>query len=403
MISKIILAITLAVLMVGVVAAQEVSLRSDHPDRYVVVKGDTLWGISGRFLDKPWQWPAIWQANPQIENPHLIYPGDVVSLVYVDGVPQLRLSRGGADDDQDQGRASAPGTVRLSPQVRVVGAGDPINAIPLEAIEPFLRDVRLLSPAEFAGLPYIVANEEEHISGTVTDTTYARGLNAEVGTEWAVVRLHSIYDRVKEDGPIRRVLPKENWKQVPNIQNENVTLWNETLPGDRRPKHPVSYEMVEVCRVRVTQSGEISVLTVIEDRTSVRVGDFILPVDTMGYDATFFPHAMSNMPSNLEILATKDSLYGVAENQIVSLNGGSAQGLEPGQVFSVYRPGPEVKDRTGYRYGSFAKASKVELPADYHALVMVFRTFENISYAMVMSGAKAVRPFDQLRPPSERM
>ena len=399
MISKIIQFIALVLLMVGVVAAQEVSLRSDHPDKYVVVKGDTLWGISGRFLDKPWQWPAIWQANPQIENPHLIYPGDVVSLVYVDGVPQLRLSRGGDAAD----RASIPGTVRLSPKARVVGHDDPINAIPLESIEPFIRDVRILSPAEFAGLPYIVANQEENINSTVTDTTYARGLNAEVGTEWAVVRLLSIYDRLKEDGPIRRVLPQENWKLVPNVKNKNLSLWSETLPGDRRPKNPVGYELVEVSRVRVTHSGEISSLEVIEDRTAVGVGDYILPIDTMGYDATFFPHAMSNMPSNLEILATKDSLYGVAQNQIVSLNGGTAQGLEPGQVFSVYRPGTEVNDRIGYRYGSFAKASKVELPAQFHALVMVFRTFENISYAMVMSGANSVRPFDQLRPPSERM
>jgi hypothetical protein len=397
-ISKIIQFIALAILMVGVVAAQDVSLRSDHPDKYVVVKGDTLWGISGKFLDKPWQWPAIWQANPQIENPHLIYPGDVVSLVYVDGVPQLRLSRGG-----DADRSDIPGTVRLSPKVRVVGQADPINAIPLEAIEPFIRDVRILSPAEFSGLPYIVANEEEHISGTVTDITYARGLNAEVGTEWAVVRVLSIYDRLKEDGPIRRVLPQENWKVVQNVKNKNESLWNETLPLDRRPKHPVAYELVEVSRVRVEQAGEISVLRITEDRTSVRDGDYILPIDTMGYDATFFPHAMANMPSNLEILATKDSLYGVGQNQIVSVNGGTAQGLEPGQVFSVYRPGPEVNDRVGYRYGSFAKASKVELPARFHALVMVFRTFENISYAMVMNGDNAVRAFDQLRPPSERL
>ncbi|MSQ98462.1 MAG: LysM peptidoglycan-binding domain-containing protein [Xanthomonadales bacterium] len=399
MISKIIQFIALALLMVGVVAAQEVSLRSDHPDEYVVVKGDTLWGISGRFLDKPWQWPAIWQANPQIENPHLIYPGDVVSLVYVDGVPQLRLSRGGDPAD----RAGIPGTVRLSPKARVVDKDDPINAIPLEAIKPFIRDVRILSPAEFAGLPYILANEDEHISSTVTDTTFARGLNAQVGTEWAVVRLSSIYDRLKEDGPIRRVLPQQHWKKVQNVENENLGLWGETLPGDHSAKNPVAYELVEVSRVRVIQSGEISSLQVIEDLTEVRAGDYILPIDTMGYDATFFPHAMSNMPSNLEILATKDSLYGVGHNQIVSLNGGTAQGLEPGQVFSVYRPGTEVNDRTGYRYGSFAKASKPELPAQFHALVMVFRTFENISYAMVMSGDNVVRAFDQLRPPSERM
>ena len=91
-----------AALLTGVVLAQDVSVRSDHPDRYVVVKGDTLWDISGRFLDKPWQWPSIWHANPQIENPHLIYPGDVLTLVYVDGVPQLRLSREGTESSRQR-------------------------------------------------------------------------------------------------------------------------------------------------------------------------------------------------------------------------------------------------------------------------------------------------------------
>ena len=390
---------TFAVLLTGVVLAQDVSLRSDHPDRYVVVKGDTLWGISGRFLDKPWQWPAIWQANPQIENPHLIYPGDVITLVYIDGVPQLQLSRGGEPAD----RADIPGTVRLSPSIHVVERGDPINAIPLESILPFLRDVRVLSPSEFANLPYIVANEEEHMFATVPDHTYARGLNARVGQEFAVMRLFSIYDQIKEGGEIRRVLPQENWKKVPNVKNPNESLWDETLPWQQRPKHPVGYELVEVSRVRVAKTGEISVLEILEDRTSVTTGDFILPLDTRGYDATFFPHAMSSVPDNWRILATKDALYGVGHYQIVAVNAGSNQGVESGHVFSVFRPGVTVKDRVGYRYGSFAEEARVQLPDAFHALIMVFRTFDDISYAMVLGGNHVVRQFDELRHPSERL
>ena len=159
MIRKLILLAFIA-LLTGVVMAQDVSVRSDHPDEYVVVRGDTLWDISGRFLDKPWQWPAIWHANPQINNPHLIYPGDVISLVYIDGVPQLRLRRGD--------------TVKLSPSIRVVGK-DAINAVPFDRIKPFVRDIRVLSPSEFEGLPYIVANNQERMNATHTDTTYARG------------------------------------------------------------------------------------------------------------------------------------------------------------------------------------------------------------------------------------
>ena len=388
---------TFAVLLTGALVAQEVSVRSDHPDRYVVVEGDTLWGISGKFLDKPWQWPAIWQANPQIANPHLIYPGDVVSLVYVDGVPQLRLSRGG------EALPPRDGTVKLSPATRVVDKQDPINAIPLEAIEPFLREVRILSPSEFEGLPYIVANREDNITATFSDSTYGRGLNASPGQEFAVARLFGIYDRVDETGEIRRVLPKKHWQQVPNVKNRNETLWNETLPWERRPQNPVGYEMVEVSRVRVTKSGEISVLEVVRDRTEIREGDFILPLDSVGYNSTFFPHAMESVPENMRILATKDALYGVGHYQIVALNGGARQGVESGHVFSVFRPGPEVTDRAGYRYGSFAEESDIRLPETYSALVMVFRTFDEVSYALVMAGDNVVREFDHVRAPSERL
>ena len=387
---------TFAVMLTGAVAAQDVSLRTDHPDRYVVVKGDTLWDISGRFLDKPWQWPAIWQANPQIENPHLIYPGDVVSLVYVDGMPQLRLSRG------ETSMPPRDDTVRLSPAIRIVEKTDPINAIPLESIEPFLRSVRVVSASEFATLPYIVANQEDRIAATYSDQTYARGLNAAVGDEFVVARVYSIYDRVDEEGEIRRVLPKKHWKAVPNIKDPNKTLWNDTLPWNQRPENPVGYELMEVSRVRVAQAGEISVLDIIRDRTEVREGDLILPLEEKDYDSTFFPHAMDSVPPNLRILATRDSLHGVGTNQVVALNGGSRQGIESGHVFSVFRPGLNVDDRTGYRYGSFAKESKVALPDTYHALVMVFRAFDDVSYAMVMSSDNLVREFDRLRHPGER-
>ena len=378
-----------AIMLTGVVLAQDVAVRSDHPDEYVVVKGDTLWDISGRFLDKPWQWPAIWQANPQIENPHLIYPGDVVSLVYIDGVPQLRLNRGG--------------TVRLSPSIRVVDR-DAINAIPFESIAPFIRDLRVLSPSEFEGLPYIVANAEERLNATHTDQTYARGLDAEVGEEYVVARLMNIYDLVGDPPEIRRVLPKEHWKQVPNVWDRHQHNFNTVNPWNRRPKDPIGYEMLEVSRVRVVQTGEISVMDIIRDRTEVRPGDFILPVSDMGYLSTFFPSAMDNVPSDLRVLATSGQRSGVGLYQIVSLNGGTNQGIEAGNVFSAFRLGQLTKDRTGYRYGSFSEEASPRLPETYDGLVMVFRTFEDISYAMVMGGGKrVVVEYDMLRHPDERL
>lgn len=378
-----------ALLLTGAVVAQDVALRSDHPEEYVVVKGDTLWDISGRFLDKPWQWPAIWHANPQIENPHLIYPGDVISLVYVDGVPQLRLRRGD--------------TVKLSPSIRVTDRDDAISAVPFSAIAPFIRNLRVLSPEEFEGLPYIVANEDTRLTATYTDVTYARGLDAAVGEEFVVARLLSIYDSFGDPAEIRRVIPKPSWPQVPAVWDHDKDLYNPVSPWDRGPSNPMGYEMVEVSRVRVAKAGEISVLDIIRDRTEVRAGDYILPANDQGYESTFFPRAMDSIPEGLRILATSGQKAGVGQYQIVAINGGSSQGLQPGHVFSAFNSGDVVQDRTGFRYGSFSRDAEVQLPDVFNGLVMVFRTFDDISYGMVMSGSRVVEEFDVLKHPDERL
>jgi len=376
-------------LLTGFVMAQDVSIRSDHPDEYVVVKGDTLWDISGRFLDKPWQWPAIWQANPQIANPHLIYPGDTISLVYIDGVPQLRLRRGD--------------TIKLSPSVRVVDRDDPINAVSFESIKPFIRNIRVLSPSEFEGLPYILANTENRITATFSDQTYARGLNGQVGEEYVVARLTSIYDSIGDPPETRRVRPQKNWRVVPNVWDHNQSIFNTTSPWNRKAKNPIGYELVEVSRVRVVQTGEISVLDIIRDRTEVHAGDFILPANDMGYDSTFFPHAMDSTPDGLRVLATSGQKVGVGTFSIVSINGGTRQGLQSGHVFSAFRQGEIVRDSTGFRAGSFHEDAKVRLPEVYDGLVMVFRTFDDISYGITMSGSRVVQEFDRLRDPDERL
>ena len=390
MIRRLIYSVFAALLFIGVALAQDVSVRSDHPDEYVVVKGDTLWDISGRFLDKPWQWPAIWQANPQIENPHLIYPGDVVSLVYIDGNPQLRLRRGGAD------------TVKMSPSIRVTDRTDAIQAVPFEHIKPFVRNIRVLAPEDFEGLPYIIANTDERMNAAYSDTTYGRGLDARVGEEFVVARLNSIYDSFGKPAEIRRVLPKDNWRQVPNIWDRDEDLYNPVSPWNKRPKNPVGYELIEVSRVRVTQAGEISALEIIDDRTEVRPGDFILPATDQGYENVFYPKAMDSVPSGLRVLATSGQKVGVGVYQIIAINGGSNQGIEPGHVFSAFRKGKIVRDDIGYRDGSFSTEAKARLPDVYDGLVMVFRTFGDISYAMVMSGSRVVQEFDVLRHPDER-
>lgn len=403
MIRTVLLFTLLMSLTVSAAQAQEVSLRSDHPEQYVVVKGDTLWDIASKFLDHPWQWPAIWQANPQIENPHLIYPGDVVSLIYIDGRPVLQVAREGVPATPTMPAAPAGRkTVKLEPQIRYVERDDPINTVPLDAIHSFLRDIRVLTPSEFEGLPYIVANDEAKLTATYGDLTYARGLNARVGEDYFVMRLVNIYDEIGDPPTTRRVLPKKHWKEVPNVKNPYVSIWNRTPPWDKRPQNPVGYELWKVSEVRATQTGEITVLQILNDRTEIQPGDFIIPDDDFAFDSSFLPKAMDNVPEEFRVLATTGATYGVGHYQIVAINGGARQGVQPGHVFSAFGPGPKVEDRTGYRWGSFDREATVRLPSVYDGLVMVFRTFSDISYAIVMDGPRLVKEFDELRHPSNR-
>jgi hypothetical protein len=261
----------------------------------------------------------------------------------------------------------------------------------------------VVSPEEYEHLPYIVANNEARLTATYSDQTYARGLDAQVGEEFVVARLLGIYDSIGDPPEIRRVLPKDSWQQVENVWDRHESIHNPVSPWNRRPKNPIGYEMIEVSRVRVAKAGEISSLDIIRDRTEVKPGDFILPANDQGYESTFYPSAMDDIPPGLRVLATSGTKSGVGLYQIVSMNGGSNQGVKPGNVFSAFSAGPVVDDETGYRHGSFAKDAEVQLPDVYDGLVMVFRTFDDISYGLVMSGSRVVQEFDQLRHPDERL
>ena len=163
------------------VFADEIALRPDHPNRYVVVKGDTLWDISARFLESPWRWPEVWSFNPQIENPHLIYPGDVVALVYDEsGKPMLKVERGQA-------------TVKFSPKVRATRVDKPISSIPLDAISQFLGKPRIVTKREINNAAYVLAGTENRIIAGEGDIVYVRGIVSGGDSEFSVLRIGDPY------------------------------------------------------------------------------------------------------------------------------------------------------------------------------------------------------------------
>ncbi|MFT5139651.1 MAG: hypothetical protein ACI9H8_001120 [Lysobacterales bacterium] len=381
----------LVTMLAGVAMAQDVSVRSDHPDEYTVVKGDTLWDISARFLDQPWQWPAIWHANQQIQNPHLIYPGDRISLVYIDGSPRLMVDRGKPE-------------VRMSPNARNVDR-EPIGAFPSDKIKPFIKNARIISAAQYETLPYVVKNYESQINAHDDVRTYVRQLSGVEGQEFSIVRLGNIYyksdeekKRAREAGyghhsPERLELPQGFWRPV--------NTWGQK-------EEIIGYELYEVAHAILIKTGDPAILRVGAGHFEVIEGDLILPVDDHDLPDSFMPRPMNAMPDNLKVLAIEGGHYGVGHNMIISISGGSNQGVQPGHVFSAFRPGEYIRDDVKYPAGSMAdirtwNGDKVQLPDEYDAHIMVFRVFDEVSYAMVMDGARLVREFDTLRHPDEKL
>lgn len=396
---KRIIALLLVLALALAVQAQDIELRQDHPREYIVQPGDTLWDIAARFLVRPWQWPAIWQANPEIANPHLIFPGDVISLVFIGGEPRLMV------DDSIR---------RLSPEIRRERVDGPITTLPLDAIEPFLRAPRVVSEEEFAELPYILANHERRILSGPGDMTLARGMdNAQVGDEFVIARLaYQFIDRseaVVGDRQMRRNAMRPGGAVAPSYERPSSEIWRNTFGRLEVFNYPViGYELYEAARATVVQTGDPTMLLIGEGRREVMAGDFVLPVDEFELEPLFFPRAMDSMPEDGRVLSITESYYGVGRFQIVAINLGTEHGIQPGHTFSAFRPGETMRDNL--RYPRMSRAAfqspdrvHVTLPNEYSGVIMVFRPFEQISYAIVLDGTNAIRINDVLDHPDRRL
>ena len=382
----------LAVLAVSLLSATcfaaEPELRSDHPDTYTVVKGDTLWDIAARFLKSPWLWPEIWQANSQIANPHLIYPGDQLSLVYIDG--QARLVR-------SSGR---PGTEKLSPRVREFGGDRAVRALRLDELRQFLEQTRVLSPAESRDLPYLVESNEGRLLGSSGDTVYARGLNLRPGDQVDIVRSTFTYREIPAKFPWTKNSPR-GFKRTDNVGVRQVTLaslWLETTDDLqlRKRQEVLGVEVQQVARAQVIASGDPSTLRIIESTTETRKGDLVIAAENNPYDANFVPRPPPQVPDNMRVLAVSETNTYTGPQRLVALSRGARDGVANGQVYSLYQPAHRQRDNVKYAANDLRtvfgnKDAKYAVPLEYEGPVMIFRTFEKVSYALVMDGVRPVR------------
>jgi len=346
--------------------ATAVEVNGGHPETYVVQKGDTLWDISARFLKKPWLWPEIWQANPQVKNPHLIYPGDVLSLAYLDRV------------------VAQPGPRQEAP----------INAIPLSQVEPFLKQLSVVD--EIDSLPYVVALEDNRLRATTGQTAYVRGLDgAQVGQRWAVVRPTVRYSLPK---------PTEDLTANGDVTPGSGNLWKNFVAAPSKRNEMLGYELAQLNVGTVVKlpdgKSEVTSIT-LQGRTDgreVRAGDRLVPVEATPYDLQFFPHAIAAQTEGLDIrvLAVTDMYLAGGPRDVIAISAGSADGIDNGTVVSLWRQGRHVAHRMKYPGSSrmddslTSGAGRVSLPDEYAAHAMVFRTFDKVSYALVMQGVKPV-------------
>jgi hypothetical protein len=325
-------------------------LNPRHPDTYVVQTGDTLWDIASMFLRDPWLWPEIWQVNQQVANPHLIFPGDILSLAYLDdGRPVIALERGPLT------AGGGGGFERLSPNVRSQPLEEAIATIPYETIAAFLSRPRVIDKDQLDDLPYIVAHREGLISSSGRDV-YARGVDAQLGAVYNVI---------------------ERGEELVDPDTNDV----------------LGYQGIYVGQGRVDRTGDPATVRMLDSEREAVVGNYLMPEEDIA-PLNFLPRSPDTEIDG-RIISVLSGVSLIGQYHVVVINRGSEAGLEPGHVLRVWQTGRTIRDTQRRR----AFGEKVRLPDEPAGTMMVFRTSERISYALVMEATTPLAVLDAVRNP----
>ena len=314
-------------------------LANDRPDTYVVQVGDTLWDIAETFLKDPWYWPEIWYINPDIVNPHLIYPGDILGLIYVEGrqmVAPIQAS-----------------SYRLSPEARETPLSEAITSVSYDSISAFLSTGAILEKSQIRKMPYLLATRGDHLIASAGNWVYIRGLEDDtVGQRLNVVHVGR-----------------------PLIDPENNRL--------------VGYQATLVATGTLNRGGDPATLALTDSTMEAKQGDVVIST-TVELPLNFFPRAPS---SNIDgqIIAVVGGVTQIGQYQVVIMNRGTDDGLAVGDVLTVFQKGPRVRDRV--------RGGSVTLPDEAAGTVMVFKLFDDIGYGLVMEATQALHVADFVRNP----
>ncbi|PTN09433.1 LysM peptidoglycan-binding domain-containing protein [Nitrosomonas aestuarii] len=318
-------------------------LRSDTPDRYEVVKGDTLWGIAARFLKEPWHWPEIWGLNrDQLKNPHKIYPGDIIVLEKTLKGNRLQLIKGKGDQR----------TVKLSPQIRIeqVKSGA-IPSIPASVIEPFLSQPLVVEKGGLALAPHLLGTSDNRVILSAGNTVYISNMPFDLGKAWQIFRT------------------------------------GKALKDPDRNNQVIGYEAEYLGNASVKAFDEISTAVITYSTQEILKGDRLIPAPGIIFN-NYAPHA-PDLSINGRIISVYGGVTEIGKGSIVTLNKGMLDGLEMGHVLAVYR-----RSLTRMPDGKM-----VALPDERNGLVFVFRVFDHVSYALVVQSTSAIQILDAVKNP----
>lgn len=322
-------------------AADELTLRPDHPDVYVVVRGDTLWDISGRFLEKPWRWPELWGVNPQVANPHLIYPGDRLRLVMTADGPRLMRD----------GMAGGPGSG--GPRIRSTPLDTAIPAIPLKHIRAYLEEAVVLHSNRSADFAYVASAADEHLAVGGGDRVYGRNTTAQEGAQFDIFRIGDVYK-------------------------------------DPETGEQLGYNGLYLGQAEVHRTGDPATLGVTRSRREVLAGDILIPAEEGLLQATYGPRAPAG-PMRGHIIGVIDGVSQIGQHSVVVLSRGKRDGLELGHVLEVGQVPPLIHDPVARQ--------QLQPPSDPAGAVMVFRLFDRVSYALVMTATGPMHVLDEVSSP----
>ena len=332
------------------------SIRVNAPHVYVVKKGDTLWDISAKFLKSPWRWKDIWASNRHVKNPHWIYPGDRLLLCSLEGRPLIGKDEGdGCEGIIRRHR----GETSLSPQIRVESLNNTIPVIPLSYIKQWLDHGLILAPESIKNTPYILGTADHRVIAGQGQTVYARGNGVNVGESYGIFR-----------------------------ETEPYTLLNE-----KGKKVITAVELIEVASA--TAVADENDLTTLEINNSfnaeVRRGDLVLPRYQTDLPSMFFPTATNDVQEGGQIIRVLGSIGTAAQRSVVTLNRGTRHGAHSGHVLSVYQQGEVVRDPK--------TKEAIQLPQQRIGNIMIFKTFDNFSYAYVLDSSLPIKVGAQVKTP----